>query len=71
MFKYDTTYINVILKLIEFNPNFIQVNYYGENCMELLKQENSEHYNYVNNLLTSIELQKKFENSNNNKSRRL
>ena len=42
--------------------------------MELLKQENLKHYNYVNNLLTSIELQKKFEKSNNNnnkKSRRL
>lgn len=73
LFRYNTNYINVILTLIELNPNFIQDNYYGENCIELLKQENLEHYNYVNNLLTSIELQKKFENSNNNnnKSRRL
>lgn len=70
----NNRYIYALLKLVELNPDFTKVNYYGINCMELLKQENLEHYNYVNNLLTSIELQKKFEKSNNNnnkKSRRL
>lgn len=70
----NNRYIDALLKLVELNPDFTKVNYYGINCMELLKQENLKHYNYVNNLLTSIELQKKFEKSNNNnnkKSRRL
>jgi len=72
LLKDNNRYIDVLLKLVELNPDFTKINYYGINCMDLLQQENSEHYEYVNNLLTSIELQKKFENSNNNnKSRRL
>lgn len=66
--------LSFYLNLIKLKPDFQQNNYYGENCMEELKNDNIEYFEIINNLLNEIELKKEFINvvdNNDKKSRRL
>lgn len=66
--------LSFYLNLIKLKPDFQQNNYYGENCMDELKNNKIEYFEIINNLLNEIELKKEFIDvveNNNKKSRRL
>lgn len=74
LLKFSVDNFEFYLELIRLKPNFQQNSYYGENCMEKLKNNKIEYFEPINNLLNEIELKKEFikvVDNNDKKPRRL